>query len=49
MGESLVIAAISILLIAAISREVYGFVRWKRQQQRMEKHEWARVIRVLRD
>jgi hypothetical protein len=49
MGETLVIAVLSALLVAAIGREVYGFVRWKRQRDRMERQEWARVIRLLRD
>jgi hypothetical protein len=49
MGETLVIAAVSTLLVAAVGREVYGFVQWKRQKDRMERHEWARVIRLLRD
>ena len=48
MGETLVIGAISTLLVAAAGREVYGFVQWKRQRQRMENQEWARVIRLLR-
>jgi hypothetical protein len=49
MGETLVIAGLSTLLVAAAGREVYGFVRWKQQVNRMDKREWARVIRLLRD
>ena len=49
MGESFVIGALSTLLVAAAGREVYGFVRWRQQMKRMERQEWARVIRLLRD
>jgi hypothetical protein len=41
--------ALAILLCAGIGREVLEFVRWKRRLNRMERKEWARVVRLLRE
>jgi hypothetical protein len=47
-GEMALLAVIGIALVGGIGREVYGFVRWKRQLSRMDAREWARVVQLLR-
>jgi hypothetical protein len=41
--------ALAILLGVGVGREVLEFVRWKKRLNRMEQHEWDRVIRLLRE
>jgi hypothetical protein len=48
-GELILLSVLSTLIVSSAAREAYHFFRWKRELGRMDKGEWSRVIRMIRD
>ena len=48
-GEIFLILSLLALILCCVGREVYYFYRWKKcDARRMNRDEWSRVIRMIR-
>ena len=47
-GEWVLLSVLFVGVESGIGREVYEFVRWKRQLNHTDVGEWARVVQLLR-
>lgn len=48
-GDIILVAGIGSAVAGILFREVWSFFRWKRSLGRMERDEWSRVVRLLRE
>ena len=48
-GELLLLTALSLAIVTCAAREAYRFFRWSRDVSRLDKGEWSRVIRMIRE
>ena len=49
MGEAMLIGGIGLVVSGFMVREAWCFFQWKRSLGRMDRTEWTRVVRDLRD
>jgi hypothetical protein len=48
-GEAFLITGIGVLIAGLVLREVWCFLSWRRSVGGMERHEWTRLLRSLRE
>jgi hypothetical protein len=49
MGEALMMAGVAAVISGLMVREAWCFFCWKRSLGRMDRTEWTRVVRGLRE
>ena len=49
MGEAVLLGSVAIAISGLMVREAWCFFCWKRSLGRMDRTEWTRVVRALRD
>jgi hypothetical protein len=48
MGEAIVLGGVAAFISVLMLREVWFFYQWKRSLGRLDRTEWTRVVRALR-
>ena len=49
MGEAVLFGSVAVAVSGLMAREAWCFFCWKRSLGRMDRTEWTRVVRALRE